>query len=111
MLPEDGRNYRPKHVELIEITIKLLLLHLVRFLYYCISDARSQKHQICSLLSNSADKFQSKLNAYVKCDLKSKLPIHCHRQMSQQQQQQQRQVPFNIFLDIFKTEIQGATPR
>ena len=26
--PEDGRNYRPKHVELIEITNKLLLLHL-----------------------------------------------------------------------------------
>jgi hypothetical protein len=24
--PEDGRNYRPKHVELIEITNKLLLL-------------------------------------------------------------------------------------
>ena len=32
--PEDGRNYRPKHVELIEITNKLLLLHLVGFLYY-----------------------------------------------------------------------------
>jgi len=27
--PEHGRNYRPKHVELIEITNKLLLLHLV----------------------------------------------------------------------------------
>ena len=25
---EDGRNYRPKHVELIEIVNKLLLLHL-----------------------------------------------------------------------------------
>jgi hypothetical protein len=48
---------------------------------------------------------------YVKCDSKSKLPIHRHSQMSQQQQQQQRQVPFNIFLDIFKTEIQCATPR
>ena len=34
-LPEDGRNYRPKHVELIEIVIKLLLLHLVGCLYYC----------------------------------------------------------------------------
>jgi len=32
--PEDGRNYRPKHVELIVITNKLLLLHLVGFLYY-----------------------------------------------------------------------------
>ena len=27
--PEDGRNYRLKHVELIEIINKLLLLHLV----------------------------------------------------------------------------------
>ena len=27
--PEDGRNYRPKRVGLIEITNKLLLLHLV----------------------------------------------------------------------------------
>ena len=32
--PEDGRNYRPKHVVLIEITDKLLLLHLVGCLYY-----------------------------------------------------------------------------
>jgi len=32
--PEDGRNYRPKHVELIEITNKLLLLHLVGCIYH-----------------------------------------------------------------------------
>ena len=32
--PEDGRNYRPKHVELIEIINKLLSLHLVDCLYY-----------------------------------------------------------------------------
>jgi len=44
--PEDGRNYRPKHVALTEITYKLLLLHLVGCLYYCIRDARSHKHQI-----------------------------------------------------------------
>ena len=44
--PEDGRNYRPKHVELIGIINKPLLLHLVGCLYYCISDARSYKHQI-----------------------------------------------------------------
>ena len=44
-VPEDGRNYRPKSVELIEITNKLLLLHLVGCLYYCIRDARSHKHQ------------------------------------------------------------------
>ena len=31
----DGRNYRPKHVELIEIINKPLLLHLVGCLYYC----------------------------------------------------------------------------
>ena len=34
--PEDGRNYRPKHVELIELFKKLSLLHLVGCLYYCI---------------------------------------------------------------------------
>ena len=32
--PEDGRNYRPKHVELIEIINKPLLLHLVGYSYY-----------------------------------------------------------------------------
>ena len=37
--PEDGRNYRPKHVELIGIINKPLLLHLVCCLYYCISNA------------------------------------------------------------------------
>jgi len=47
--PEDGRNYRPKHVELIEIINKLLLLLLLYCLYYCIRDARSQKHQIFML--------------------------------------------------------------
>ena len=35
----DGRNYRPKHVELIGIINKPLLLHLVGCLYYCISGA------------------------------------------------------------------------
>ena len=44
--PEDGRNYRPKPVELIGIINKSLLLHLVGCLYYCISDARSYKYQI-----------------------------------------------------------------
>jgi len=43
--PEDGRNYRPKHAQLIEIINKLLLLILVGCLYYCISDARSHIHQ------------------------------------------------------------------
>ena len=33
---EDGRNYRPKHVELIGIINKSLLLHLVGCLYYCV---------------------------------------------------------------------------
>ena len=32
--PEDGRNHRPKHVELIGTFSKLLLLHLVGCLYY-----------------------------------------------------------------------------
>jgi len=35
--PEDGRKYRPKYIELIEIINKLLLLHLVGCLYYWVS--------------------------------------------------------------------------
>jgi len=35
--PEDGRNYRPKHVELIEVINKLSLLHLVGCLRYYIT--------------------------------------------------------------------------
>jgi hypothetical protein len=42
--PEDGLNYRPKLVELIRIINEQLLLHLVGCLYYCISDAPSNKH-------------------------------------------------------------------
>ena len=44
--PEDGRNYRPKHVEMIGIINKPLLRHLSGCLYYCVSDTRSYKHQI-----------------------------------------------------------------
>jgi hypothetical protein len=39
--PGDGRNYRPKHAELIGIINKPIFLHLVGCLYYCINDARS----------------------------------------------------------------------
>ena len=34
--PEDGRNYRPKHVELIVIINKPSFLYLVVCLYYCL---------------------------------------------------------------------------
>jgi hypothetical protein len=47
--PDDGRNHRPKHVELTGINNKPLLLHPVGCLCYCISDARSSKHQISAL--------------------------------------------------------------
>ena len=43
--PEDGRNYRPRHVELIGIINKPLLLLIVGCICYCISDAWSLKHQ------------------------------------------------------------------
>jgi hypothetical protein len=33
-VPEDGRNYCPKQVELIEIINKPLFLHLVGYIYY-----------------------------------------------------------------------------
>ena len=44
--PEDGRDQRPKHVELTGTINKPLLLHLVGCLCYWISDARLYKHQI-----------------------------------------------------------------
>ena len=39
--PEDGRDHRPKHVELIGIIHKPLLLHLVGCLYYLCSISSS----------------------------------------------------------------------
>jgi len=44
--PEDGRDYRPKHVEPIGIVNKPLLLHLVGVYIIYINDARSNKYQI-----------------------------------------------------------------
>ena len=43
--PEDGRDHRPKHVELIGIINKTLLLHLVGVDIIYINDARSNKYQ------------------------------------------------------------------
>ena len=45
--PEDGRNRRPKHVELIGIINKPLLLHLVDCLYYPPGYVYPD-HQVCS---------------------------------------------------------------
>jgi hypothetical protein len=55
VIPEDGQNYRPKHVGLIGIINKPLLLHLVNCLYYCIGDARSYKHHILVEFSNLSE--------------------------------------------------------
>ena len=44
--PEDGRDHRPKHVELIGIINKPLLLHLVGVYIIYVSDAQSNKYQI-----------------------------------------------------------------
>ena len=49
--PEDGRDQRPKHVELIGIINKPLLLYLVGVYIICINDARSNKYQIYELLN------------------------------------------------------------
>ena len=46
--PEDGRDHRPKHVELIGIINKSLLLHLVGVYIIYGNDARSNKYQIRS---------------------------------------------------------------
>jgi len=44
--PEDGRDQRPKHVELIGIIKKPLSLHLVGVYIIYINDARSNKYQL-----------------------------------------------------------------
>jgi len=44
--PTDGRNQRPKHVELIGIINKPLLLHLFGVHIIYINDAWSKKYQI-----------------------------------------------------------------
>ena len=52
--PEDGRDHCPKSVELIEITHKPLLLHLVGFYVIYINDARSNKYQMENFVSKEA---------------------------------------------------------
>ena len=44
--PEDGRDQHPKHVDMIGIINKPLLLHLVGVYIIYINDARSNKYQI-----------------------------------------------------------------
>ena len=44
--PEDGRNYRPKHVELIGIINKPLFLHLVGCLCYCFGKYMNFKNEM-----------------------------------------------------------------
>ena len=44
--PEDGRDHRPKHVELIGIINKLLLLQLVGVYIIYVNDVRSNKYQM-----------------------------------------------------------------
>jgi len=44
--PEDGRDQRPKHVKLIKIINKPLLLHLVGVYIIYVNDARSSKYQM-----------------------------------------------------------------
>jgi len=44
--PEDRRNHRPKHVELIGIINKPLLKHLVSVYIIYVNEARSNKYKI-----------------------------------------------------------------
>ena len=47
--PEDGRDHRSKHVELIGIINKPLLLHLIGVYIIYMNDARSNKYQIYNI--------------------------------------------------------------
>jgi hypothetical protein len=55
--PEDGRDHRPKRVELIGIINKPLLLHPVGVYIIYINDARSNKYQINNISRTSRAKF------------------------------------------------------
>ena len=59
--PEDGRNYRPKHVELIGISNKPLLLHLVCFLYYLQADVLGRTVRGCQLSSTASRRRQNRI--------------------------------------------------
>ena len=47
--PEDGRDHRPKHVELIGIINKPLLLHLVYIIYVMMRGQLNIKLKLCCL--------------------------------------------------------------
>ena len=64
--PEDGRDQRPKHVELIGIINKPLLLQLVGVYVIYINDARSNKYQIIQMLLISELYISGSLNSYDK---------------------------------------------
>jgi hypothetical protein len=57
--PEDGRDQRPKHVVLIGIINKPLLLYLVGIYVIYINDARSNKYQICNKITYRQPELQS----------------------------------------------------
>jgi hypothetical protein len=63
---EDERNYCPKHVELIGIINKPLLLHLVGCLYYCINDARTYRHQmyVCNTVERKCTTLTLSISLY-----------------------------------------------
>ena len=67
--PEDVRNYRPKHVALIEITNKLLLLHLVGCLYHCIGGRMTK-------VSGSGRIFSTKYYRILRLLLKKNIKRH-----------------------------------
>ena len=47
--PEDGRNYRPKHVELIEIVNKIITVAAIWLFILLYHDARSHKRETSKL--------------------------------------------------------------
>ena len=65
--PEDERNCRPKHVEVIGFINKPLLLNIVGCLYHCISDAILAYADDVNILGGSAHTVKEECGSFISC--------------------------------------------
>ena len=73
---EDGRDHRPKHVELIGIINKQLMLHLFDVYIIYVNDARSNKYQISKLTKYAKNKSCNKLVSFTRLRIDARSTGH-----------------------------------